>query len=89
MEHSINESTILILEILILDSFILFYTGKRECVGKALARTNYFLFFTSMIQKYRMEIPKDSSRPSTVPVSGFTTAPAPFKAKLIPRVSAS
>ncbi|CAG7819689.1 unnamed protein product [Allacma fusca] len=62
-----------------------FGLGKRACLGESLARMNYFLVFTSMVQRYRFAVVPGEGKPSTVPVQGFTLAPQPFSALLIPR----
>jgi cytochrome P450 len=62
-----------------------FGLGKRVCIGYSLARMNYFLMFTSMIQRYRFGVVPGQAKPSTEPLPGFTFAPKPFSALLTPR----
>ncbi|GLH13839.1 Methyl farnesoate epoxidase [Gryllus bimaculatus] len=59
--------------------FIPFGIGKRLCPGEALARNTMFLFFTSLMQEFYVQLPPGSTKPSTESLSGFTTAPKPFE----------
>ncbi|KAJ4434996.1 hypothetical protein ANN_23568 [Periplaneta americana] len=62
-----------------------FGMGKRMCLGEVLARSVVFLFFTSIVQEFLLSIPEGDTKPSTVPLSGFTIAPAPFRIKVTER----
>ncbi|KAK7865451.1 hypothetical protein R5R35_002329 [Gryllus longicercus] len=59
--------------------FIPFGIGKRLCPGEALARNTMFLFFTSLMQAFYVQLPPGSTKPSIESLSGFTTAPKPFE----------
>ncbi|XP_067013403.2 methyl farnesoate epoxidase [Anabrus simplex] len=65
---------------------ILFGVGKRLCPGEALARNTLFLFFTTLLQHFTIVLPENSPKPTTVPLSGFTVAPQPFKVTFNPRL---
>ncbi|XP_069672280.1 methyl farnesoate epoxidase-like [Periplaneta americana] len=62
-----------------------FGVGKRVCVGEVLLRSVAFLFFTSIVQEFWLSVPEGDPKPSTVPLSGFTIAPAPFRVKVTKR----
>lgn len=62
-----------------------FGMGKRMCLGEVLARSVVFLFFTSIVQEFWLSVPEGDPKPSTVPLSGFTIAPAPFRVKVTKR----
>ena len=64
------------------DKVILFGIGKRRCPGEILARAEYFLFLTHLIQTFQMKAtgPVDFS---TVPGLGFT--PVPYDVVFVPR----
>lgn len=62
-----------------------FGTGKRVCLGEVLARSTFFLFFTSLFQEFTFSIPAGDPKPTTVPLSGITITPQPFRVKAIKR----
>jgi methyl farnesoate epoxidase/farnesoate epoxidase len=65
---------------------ISFGSGKRFCLGESLARNVLFILFTSFMQEFSITIPEGDPLPNTIPQSGFTTAPQPFRMKLKQRV---
>nr|XP_060641097.1 cytochrome P450 2C15-like isoform X2 [Anolis sagrei ordinatus] len=68
------------------DYFMPFSAGKRICVGEGLARMELFLFFTSILQNFKLKPitdPKDiDATPLMKPMSRF---PRPYKFCVIPR----
>ncbi|NXG00965.1 CP2J2 protein, partial [Sakesphorus luctuosus] len=58
--------------------------GKRACLGELLARSELFLFFTSLLQKFTFQPPLDTTL-SLQPVMGITMAPQPYKICAVPR----
>ncbi|XP_071421568.1 cytochrome P450 2J2-like [Pithys albifrons albifrons] len=66
------------------DSFVAFSIGKRACLGELLARSELFLFFTSLLQKFTFQPPPDTTL-SLQPVMGITMAPQPYKICAVPR----
>ncbi|XP_059491009.1 uncharacterized protein LOC132205760 [Neocloeon triangulifer] len=64
------------------ERLVLFGTGMRMCLGEPFARNTTFLFYTSLVQNFKMEIPPHGPELSERTLPGFTTAPAPFKIKL-------
>uniref|UniRef100_A0A8C5RR17 Cytochrome P450 2G1-like n=1 Tax=Laticauda laticaudata TaxID=8630 RepID=A0A8C5RR17_LATLA len=68
------------------DAFIPFSAGKRICLGEALARMELFLFFTTILQRFRLKPlvdPKDID--ATPQESGFATIPPLFELSVVPR----
>ncbi|XP_074401805.1 cytochrome P450 2J2-like [Zonotrichia albicollis] len=64
--------------------FIPFSTGKRSCLGELLARSELFLFFTSLLQKFTFQAPPDTTL-SLQPMMGIAMAPQPYKICAVPR----
>merc|ERR1719468_636202 len=57
-----------------------FSVGKRDCLGKSLALTQFFLFFASLMQRYTFtSIHEDLSKVDIQPVIMFTQTPKPFE----------
>jgi len=69
------------------DHFIPFLTGKRQCLGETLAKTELFLFFTGLVHQYKF-LPEDEKNiPSEDSVFGITLLPKPFNVKLVNRLN--
>ncbi|XP_064521208.1 cytochrome P450 2J3-like isoform X2 [Pseudopipra pipra] len=66
------------------ESFLAFSMGKRACLGEVLARSELFLFFTSLLQKFTFQAPPDTTL-SLQPLMGITMAPQPYKICAVPR----
>ncbi|XP_059102740.1 cytochrome P450 2C25-like isoform X4 [Peromyscus eremicus] len=67
------------------DYFMPFSAGKRICAGEGLARTELFLFLTTILQNFNLKSlvhPKDID---TTPVAnGFASLPPPYQLCFIP-----
>ncbi|XP_075280488.1 cytochrome P450 2J2-like isoform X2 [Opisthocomus hoazin] len=66
------------------ESFMPFSIGKRACLGELLARSELFLFFTSLLQKFTFQAPPDTTLSPQVKM-GITMAPQPYKICAVPR----
>ncbi|NXV63744.1 CP2J2 protein, partial [Molothrus ater] len=64
--------------------FLPFSTGKRACLGELLARSELFLFFTSLLQKFTFQAPPGTTL-SPRPMMGIAMAPQPYKICAVPR----
>jgi cytochrome P450 len=60
------------------ESLMAFSTGKRACLGETLARDEFFLFLTSIFQKFHVELDAASKKTTLEPQIGFLLAPAEF-----------
>lgn len=63
------------------DAFMPFSAGRRVCLGESLARMELFLFFTSLLQRFRFTPPPGVSEEELdlTPAVGFTLNPSPHK----------
>ncbi|XP_072789050.1 uncharacterized protein CYP2J40 [Taeniopygia guttata] len=66
------------------EHFLPFSLGKRACLGELLARSELFLFFTCLLQKFTFQAPPDSTL-TLQPLIGITVAPQPYKICAVPR----
>ncbi|XP_062996467.1 cytochrome P450 2G1-like [Elgaria multicarinata webbii] len=68
------------------DAFVPFSSGKRICLGEALARMELFLFFTTILQRFwlkPLQAPQDID--TTPQESGFANIPPLYQLSVIPR----
>ncbi len=72
---------------LIADNEIAYFGfGKRRCLGEILARSMQYLFFVTLMQHFKFEVPdnvEEGPQPGYVP--GLNNHPKRFKAKVTPR----
>ncbi|XP_053565540.1 cytochrome P450 2K6 [Bombina bombina] len=67
------------------DAFIPFSAGRRSCVGENFAKTELFLIFTRLLQKFTFQLPPGVSDVDFSPAVGFTRAPKPYLICAVPR----
>uniref|UniRef100_A0A8C0JHW8 Cytochrome P450 n=1 Tax=Chelonoidis abingdonii TaxID=106734 RepID=A0A8C0JHW8_CHEAB len=68
------------------DAFVPFSSGKRVCLGEAMARMELFLYFTTILQSFSLKPllpPKDID--ISPKVSGFGNVPPTYEMCLVPR----
>ncbi|DBA13683.1 TPA: hypothetical protein GDO54_018451 [Pyxicephalus adspersus] len=66
------------------EAFIPFSSGKRSCAGETLAKTELFLFFTTLLQNFTFQAPPGAKLDLTSAV-GLTTPPLKHEICAIPR----
>ena len=62
-----------------------FGIGKRRCLGESLAKTELFIFFTGLIQKFDIKKENENVNLITKYRPGITLSPYPFKVRFIAR----
>ncbi|XP_004559451.1 cytochrome P450 2K1 [Maylandia zebra] len=69
------------------EAFIPFSLGSRVCAGESLAKMEVFLFFASLLQRFRFTPPPGMTGDDLdlTPVVGFTLTPLPHKLCAISR----
>ncbi|XP_066995612.2 cytochrome P450 18a1 [Anabrus simplex] len=65
--------------------FLPFGVGRRMCLGDVLARMELFLFFSSLLHVFHMELPADQPLPSLKGNTGVTVTPDSYKVCLVQR----
>ncbi|XP_069684414.1 cytochrome P450 18a1 isoform X2 [Periplaneta americana] len=65
--------------------FLPFGVGRRMCLGDVLARMELFLFFSSILHVFHIELPKDQPLPSLKGNTGITVTPDSYKVCLVQR----
>ena len=61
-------------------------TGKRICLGEGLARTELFLFFTTILQNFSVASPVAPEDIDLTPQAvGVGTVPPPYQIQFLPR----
>ncbi|XP_072037463.1 cytochrome P450 2U1-like [Amphiura filiformis] len=56
-----------------------FGAGRRVCMGETFAKMELFLFFSSLMHRFKFELPPGRESPSLDPAPGFTASPFPFE----------
>jgi cytochrome P450 len=55
-----------------------FGSGRRKCLGDALAKACIFTFFVGILQKFKLK-PHEKEKPSLTLLPGITLSPKPYK----------
>ena len=64
-----------------------FLPGKRDCLGKSLAISQYYLFLTGILQQFRLRSPLENLEDLSIePKLGFTLSPQSFEVIAEPRL---
>ncbi|XP_067170647.1 cytochrome P450 2A5-like [Apteryx mantelli] len=68
------------------EAFLPFSAGKRNCFGEMLARTELFLFFTCILQRFSCRSPMPRESLSVAPaLVGFGSLPPAYRICFVPR----
>lgn len=67
------------------DKFFPFGLGKHRCIGEVLAKSNLFLFCTTLVQNFYFDVPLGHKRPSEIPIEGCTPTVQDYEALIILR----
>ncbi|XP_078523054.1 cytochrome P450 2J4-like [Lissotriton helveticus] len=61
------------------DAFLPFSAGHRVCLGEQLARTELFIFFTSLLRAFTFKLPEGVKNVNMDPIFGATMKPHPYQ----------
>ncbi|XP_069069012.1 cytochrome P450 2J4-like [Pleurodeles waltl] len=67
------------------EAFLPFSAGHRACLGEQLARTELFIFFTSLLRAFTFKLPEGVKNVNMDPVFGGTMKPHPYQICAVPR----
>ncbi|XP_026543552.1 putative inactive cytochrome P450 2G1 [Notechis scutatus] len=68
------------------EAFVPFSSGKRVCLGEAMARMELFLYFTTLLQNFSLKSPLHPKDIDVSPkMSGFGNIPPVYQLSMLPR----
>ncbi|KAI8747685.1 cytochrome P450 2J1 [Biomphalaria glabrata] len=67
------------------EEFIPFGVGRRVCLGESMAKTELFLYLSSLIQRFHLLPVHPDQPPQLDYIHGITMIPKPYQLKLIER----
>ncbi|KAK0061504.1 cytochrome P450 2J1 [Biomphalaria pfeifferi] len=67
------------------EEFIPFGVGRRVCLGESMAKTELFLYLSSLIQRFHLLHVHPDPRPLLDYIHGITMIPKPYQLKLFER----
>ncbi|XP_044290508.1 cytochrome P450 2J4-like [Varanus komodoensis] len=67
------------------DAFLPFGAGARVCLGEQLAKVELFLFFTSLLRAFTLQLPEGAGKPNLEPAIGVIVHPHAYQLCAIPR----
>ncbi|XP_077997858.1 cytochrome P450 2U1-like [Glandiceps talaboti] len=68
------------------ESFLPFSAGRRVCMGEQLAKQELFLYFSSLMQRFKFSQPHGVELPTTEGEFGLTLVPKPFDVMIESRI---
>lgn len=72
-------------KIVIPDQYHPFGVGKHRCMGEIMARSNLFLFITTLLQNFTFTVPPGHQMPSPEPLDGATPSVCEYTALITAR----
>jgi len=67
------------------EHFMPFGVGNRMCLGDSLAEKEFFLFFSSILHTFQLELPANATLPDLRGTTGVTVTPNQFEVIFTPR----
>ena len=61
---------------------LLWFLGKRRCLGEIIARSSLFLIFTYVLHHFNIDVSEEHGNPDMIGYDGFTISPKPYHLKL-------
>lgn len=72
-------------QIVVPEQYYPFGVGKHRCMGETMARSNLFLFMTTLLQNFTFTVPQGHAMPSPEPLDGATPSVCEYSAMVTNR----